>query len=92
MSEQIMGEQEKVKRALTGLVVSDKMDKTVVVLIERKVPHPRYGKYITRSTKLLAHDEHEVCGEGDKVMIQEGRPLSKKKNWVLVKVLEKARQ
>lgn len=80
------------KRIITGRVVSDKMDKTIVVLIERKVPHPKYGKYVTRRTKLFAHDEENSCQLGDTVMVQEGRPLSRNKNWVLVKILEKAKQ
>jgi len=79
-------------RTLIGKVVSNKMQKTIVVLVERKVPHPKYGKYVTRRSKRFAHDEASVCHEGDIVMIKEGRPLSKNKNWVLVKVLEKSSQ
>ena len=81
--------EDKVKRTLTGKVVSNKMDKSITVLIERKVKHPVYGKYITRSTKLHAHDEQNVCQEGDIVTISECRPLSKTKNWTLVEVVEK---
>ncbi len=78
---------EKTARTVTGEVVSDKMDKTVTVLIERKVKHPVYGKFIRRSTKLHAHDENNECKEGDKVVIEQCRPLSKSKSWRLVKVV-----
>jgi small subunit ribosomal protein S17 len=71
--------------------VSDKMDKTITVMIERTVKHPIYGKFIKRSTKLHAHDEANVCKEGDLVSVTECRPLSKSKTWMLVDVLEKAR-
>ena len=86
-----MSEQVSVKRTLTGRVVSDKMDKTVVVLIERKVPHPEYGKYVKRSTKLHAHDEKNECKIGDVVSISESRPYSKTKSWEVVAVLERAK-
>ena len=79
----------KVERSITGLVVSDKMDKTIVVMGERKVKHPLYGKFIRRSTKYHAHDAENACSEGDVVMIKECRPYSKSKCWALVKVLEK---
>ncbi|MEO6698355.1 MAG: 30S ribosomal protein S17 [Paraperlucidibaca sp.] len=85
-----MTEQSKIQRIVVGKVTSNKMDKSITVLVERKVKHPVYGKYITRSTKLHAHDEKNICQEGDVVSIQECRPLSKLKNWVLVEVLEKA--
>ena len=75
-------------RSLTGQVVSAKMDKTVVVLVQRRVKHPLYGKYLTRSTKLKVHDEENVCNEGDVVSIQESRPLSKHKAWTLLAVVE----
>lgn len=81
---------EKTARTLSGRVVSDKMDKTITVLIERRVKHPVYGKIITRSTKIKAHDESNQCGIGDLVTIQESRPLSKTKAWTLVEVIEKA--
>ncbi len=77
-------------RSLTGRVVSNKMDKTVSVMVERQVKHPLYKKYIRLSTKLLAHDEANECGEGDMVTIEECRPLSKHKSWRLLKVVEKA--
>jgi len=80
----------KVVRTLTGKVVSDKMDKSIVVLIERRVKHPIYGKYVSKSTKVKAHDEQNECGIGDLVTIAESRPLSKTKSWALVKVEEKA--
>ncbi|MFW2177632.1 MULTISPECIES: 30S ribosomal protein S17 [unclassified Moraxella] len=75
---------------VTGKVVSDKMDKTITVLVERRIRHPKYGKMIRRSTKLHAHDENNTCGMGDVVRIKESRPLSKTKSWVLVDIVEKA--
>ena len=80
------------QRTLTGRVVSDKMDKSIVVLIERRVQHPVYGKMIRRSTKIHAHDELNVCKTGDVVTIKECRPLSKTKAWTLVEVVEAAGQ
>ena len=80
----------KVKRIQTGSVVSDKMDKSATVLIERKVKHPIYGKFVKKSTKLHIHDENNECGVGDTVQISECRPMSKTKSWTLVKVVEKA--
>lgn len=85
-----MTEQTKVQRTLTGKVVSNKMDKSITVLIERRVKHPVYGKYLTKSTKLHAHDENNVCKEGDMVTIAETRPISKTKAWTLVEVVESA--
>lgn len=76
------------KRVATGRVVSNKMDKTIVVLIERKVKHPIYGKYMKRSTKLCAHDENNLCNEGDLVKVIECRPISKRKTWRLLDVIE----
>ena len=81
---------EKVLRIQTGSVVSDKMDKSAVVLIERRVKHPVYGKFVKKSTKLHIHDENNECGVGDTVQITECRPISKTKSWKLVKVVEKA--
>lgn len=88
-----MAEQEhsKIIRALTGRVVSDKMDKTVTVLVERRVKHPLYGKVIRLSKKYHAHDEANECHEGDVVVIEECRPLSKTKAWKVTKLVEKAR-
>jgi small subunit ribosomal protein S17 len=79
-----------IKRTKTGRVVSNKMDKSVTVLLERQIKHWLYGKYIKRSTKVLAHDEENDCGEGDKVMIAECRPLSKSKSWRVIEILERA--
>ncbi|MGF1740724.1 30S ribosomal protein S17 [Vibrio profundum] len=79
------------KRTQQGRVVSDKMDKSIVVAIERMVKHPFYGKFVKRTTKVHAHDENNECGLGDKVEIAECRPLSKTKSWALVKVLVKAK-
>jgi len=81
----------KTTRTLTGKVVSDKMDKTVTVLVERRIAHPMYGKILTRSKKYHAHDEKNECGEGDLVLIEECRPLSRTKSWRIAKLLEKAR-
>ncbi len=78
-------------RTLVGRVVSSKMDKSITVLIERKVKHPLYGKFIKRSTKLHAHDEENTCQEGDTVAIEQCRPISKSKSWRLHKVLERAK-
>ena len=82
--------QGKVVRTATGRVVSNKMDKTISVSIERVVKHPVYGKYLKRTTKVLAHDEANECAEGDKVSIAECRPVSKRKAWRVVEVLERA--
>ena len=83
---------ENTARVLTGKVVSDKMDKTITVLIERRVKHPLYGKYVSKSSKLKAHDEENTCNIGDTVTIAESRPLSKTKSWALVKIEERATQ
>ena len=80
-----------VKRTQQGRVISDKMDKSITVAIERFVKHPIYGKFVKRTTKVHAHDENNECGLGDKVEIAECRPLSKTKSWTLVKVVEKAK-
>ncbi|MBP9150674.1 MAG: 30S ribosomal protein S17 [Flavobacteriales bacterium] len=74
-----------------GVVVSDKMDKTITVSVERKVKHPMYGKFVKMTKKFHAHDEKNDCGIGDTVRIMETRPLSKSKNWRLVEILEKAK-
>jgi small subunit ribosomal protein S17 len=79
------------KRTLVGRVISNKMDKTVTVLIERRVRHPMYGKYLLRSTKVHAHDASDSVGEGDLVEIVETRPLSKTKTWTVTRVVESAR-
>jgi len=85
-----MTEQKESTRTVTGRVVSDKMNKTITVVVERKVPHPVYGKYVRRSTKLHAHDEQNECKQGDTVMIEQCRPLAKSKTWRLVKIVERA--
>lgn len=85
-----MSEQAKPIRTITGQVVSNKMDKTIVVQIVRKVRHKLYGKYVKRTTKVFAHDEANQCQMGDVVAIKETRPLSKNKNWMLVEVVESA--
>lgn len=85
-----MSEEKKVQRKLVGRVVSDKMDKSATVMIERKIRHPLYGKYIRRSTKLHVHDESNECKMGDTVTIEQCRPISKTKSWRLVSVVERA--
>jgi len=77
-------------RMLTGKVVSNKADKTITVLVSRKVKHPVVGKYIIRTSKLMAHDEKNECQMGDTVVISESRPLSKRKSWMLEKIVERA--
>ncbi len=74
-----------------GVVVSNKMEKSIVVAVRRKVKHPMYGKFVNKTTKFTAHDELNACGEGDTVRIQETRPLSKNKRWRLVEILERAK-
>ncbi|MEC9248413.1 MAG: 30S ribosomal protein S17 [Pseudomonadota bacterium] len=87
-----MGEKEKNVRTFVGIVVSSKMDRTISVLVERRVKHPLYRKYVRKSTKLMAHDESNQCAEGDTVMIEECRPISKNKSWRLQGILNKAAQ
>ena len=89
MTEQNTSQAVKRTRTFQGSVLSAKMDKTITVLVVRQVKHPLYKKYIRRSTKVHAHDEQNECREGDKVMIEECRPLSKNKSWRLVKVLDR---
>ena len=79
------------RKVREGLVVSDKMDKTVVVMVEDRVKHPLYGKVMRRNTKLKAHDENNECGIGDRVQVMETRPLSATKRWRVVEILEKAK-
>jgi len=86
-----MNEAAKTNRTLTGRVISDAMDKTITVLVERRVKHPLYGKFIRRSAKVHAHDEANECTKGDWVTVVQCRPLSKTKTWRLLQVLEKAR-
>ena len=79
------------KKSRTGVVTSTKMEKTITVSVERRLRHPIYGKYVKKTKKFMAHDEEGVCNEGDLVRIEETRPLSKRKRWSLVEVLEKAK-
>ena len=85
-----MNEEAKTKRRLVGRVVSNKMDKTVSVAIERRIQHPVYGKYIRKTTKVLAHDANNECKAGDRVAISECRPISKNKSWAVVDIVERA--
>ena len=91
MSEEITTEARSARKVLQGVVVSDKMDKTIVVLVEDRVKHPLYGKVMTKSSRLKAHDENNEAGIGDRVEIMETRKISKQVNWRLVKILEKAK-
>ena len=84
-------EERNLRKARVGMVVSDKMDKTIVVAISERVKHPLYKKIVSRTKKFKAHDEHNECGIGDKVLIAETRPLSKDKCWRLVEIIEKAK-
>ena len=86
-----MTEERTLRKVRVGMVVSDKMDKTVVIAIEDNVKHPVYGKIIKRTLKVHAHDENNECGVGDKVRIMETRPLSKTKRWRVVEIIEKAK-
>jgi small subunit ribosomal protein S17 len=90
MSEQTSG-QRSTRKVLEGLIVSDKMDKTVVVAVEDRVKHALYGKVLRRTSKLKAHDENNECGMGDRVLIMETRPLSATKRWRVVEILERAK-
>ena len=85
-----MSEEKKVRRTITGRVVSDKMDKSISVAIERLIKHPVYGKYMRRTSKVMAHDETNQCKLGDRVTISECRPISKNKSWSVVDVVERA--
>ncbi len=80
------------KKRFVGIVISDKMDKTVVVRVDRLIKHPKYHKYVKDSRKFKAHDEKNLCREGDRVLIEESRPYSKTKKWRVVKILEKAQK
>lgn len=84
-----MSEQTPSNRTLQGRVVSDKMDKTITVLVERRVKHPLYGKFVRRSTKVHAHDENNECRAGDVVVVEQCRPISKSKTWRFIKLLER---
>jgi len=84
-------EERNLRKTRVGTVVSDKMNKTVVIAIEDNVKHPKYGKIIKRTLKVHAHDEEQICGVGDRVEIMETRPLSKTKRWRVVEIIEKAK-
>jgi len=86
-----MEEKRNNRKVREGLVTSNKMEKSIVVSVERKLKHPKYGKFLKRITKLMAHDEKNECNIGDKVRVMETRPLSKNKNWRLVEIIEKAK-
>jgi small subunit ribosomal protein S17 len=87
-----MSEKQNESRTMTGRVVSNKMDKTISVLIQRTVKHPLYEKYLRRSTKVLAHDEKNECKEGDMVVIESSRPISRRKSWRVQKILSRAQE
>jgi len=92
MAQATKEEQERnTRRERTGMVISDKMDKTITVAVDRQVKHPIYGKYITKTTKYMAHDEENDANEGDTVRIISTRPLSKRKSWRLVQIVERAK-
>lgn len=84
-------EKRNLRKERIGVVTSNKMDKSIVVSVERRVKHPKYGKFVKNTTKFVAHDEKNECGEGDTVRIMETRPLSKSKNWRLVEIVERAK-
>ena len=84
-------EKRNLRKERVGTVTSDKMEKSIVVSVERKVKHPKYGKFVKKTTKFVAHDENNDCNEGDTVRIMETRPLSKNKNWRLVEIVERAK-
>lgn len=84
-------EKRNLRKERVGVVTSDKMQKSIVVSVERKVKHPKYGKFVKKTTKFVAHDENDDCNIGDIVKIMETRPLSKSKNWRLVEIIERAK-
>lgn len=84
-------EKRNLRKERVGVVTSDKMQKSIVVTVERKVKHPKYGKFVKKTTKFVAHDENNDCNIGDTVKIMETRPLSKNKNWRLVEIIERAK-
>jgi small subunit ribosomal protein S17 len=84
-------EERNLRKVRIGKVVSDKMDKSITLTVDRKVKHPLYGKFVQKTTKLMAHDENNECGIGDTVKVMETRPLSKNKRWRLVEVIAKAK-
>ena len=84
-------EKRNLRKERIGIVTSDKMEKSIVISVERKVKHPKYSKFVKKTTKFVAHDEKNDCNEGDTVKIMETRPLSKSKNWRLVEIIERAK-
>ncbi|NOX70487.1 MAG: 30S ribosomal protein S17 [Gammaproteobacteria bacterium] len=90
MSEEVVATDEKSQRTVVGRVVSNKMDKSVSVAIERLIKHPMYGKYIRRTSRVMAHDANNECNEGDRVAISECRPISKNKSWTVVNIIERS--
>lgn len=86
-----MTEERNLRKTRIGIVTSNKMDKSIVVTVHRKLRHPLYGKFVKKSTRYMTHDEENTCGVGDRVRIMETRPLSKNKRWRLVEVIEKAK-
>jgi small subunit ribosomal protein S17 len=86
-----MEEKRNLRKERVGVVTSDKMEKSIVVSVERKVKHPKYGKFVKKTTKFVAHDENNDCNIGDMVKIMETRPLSKSKNWRMVEIVERAK-
>jgi small subunit ribosomal protein S17 len=86
-----MEEKRNLRKERIGIVTSDKMEKSIVVSVERKVKHPKYGKFVKKTTKFVAHDEKNECNSGDTVKIMETRPMSKSKNWRLVEIVERAK-
>jgi len=91
MSETAQGPERRTRKTREGVVVSDKMDKTVIVSVEDRVKHPLYGKVMRRASKLQAHDEQNACGIGDRVLVMETRPLSATKRWRVVEIIERAK-
>ncbi len=84
-------EERKTRRERVGIVISNKMEKSIIVAVKRKVKHPIYGKFVNKTSNFVAHDEENTCNEGDKVKIMETRPLSKSKKWRLVEIVERAK-
>ena len=84
-------EKRNLRKERIGVVVSDKMDKSIVVVVSRKVKHPKYGKFVKKTSKFMAHDQENTCNIGDTVKIMETRPMSKDKNWRLVEIIERAK-
>ena len=91
MSEERTSVERNLRKQRVGVVVSDKMDKSITVAVERRLRHPIYGKYVKKTTKFVAHDEKNDCGVGDTVRIMETRPLSKRKRWRVIEILERAK-